>query len=94
MIATDTVRTLRQYHGSGYSISELAAWSGLSRRTVSNVVNFVTHKRVSVDPGLPPLHKLGVEDGKAPPPRLEGKYANALKHMLLPAAERPQLPPG
>ena len=54
----DTVRLLRRYHRNGYSVSDLAEAFGLSRQTVSRVVNNKTHKRVIDNTKLEPLTEI------------------------------------
>ena len=77
----DQVLELRRRHAAGYTIKSLSDAFGLSRTTVSRVVNGHTHKRV-VETDMPPLVKVEplpprppVKALSPPPEELKGGFA-------------------
>ena len=64
----DDVRSLRRYHGSGYTISALAKRYGLSRQCVSAIVHRRTHAAVTMadTDSLPPLSSVTIHTPRPP----------------------------
>ena len=58
-IPRDLVIAMRQQHGVGHTIEEIRLAYGYTRKTVSDLVNHKTHKRVRLTPNesrdVPPL---------------------------------------
>ena len=58
-IPRDLVIAIRQQHGVGHTIEEIRLAYGYTRKTVSDLVNHKTHKRVRLTPNesrdVPPL---------------------------------------
>ena len=56
----DAVLFIRRYHRAGYRVTTIAGALGVSRKTVSAVVNGRTHKTV-LESDLPPLRPVKVD---------------------------------